>query len=143
MADDLSAGLVPLGERRGPKFAFDVVLGSNSVINYGCYANRQRYDTLSSIWSVCLHGLIPFLSLLLPLSSLFLPYSPPISLPLPSLSFISPPSSPPSPLLPLLPSLSSPPPSPPLSLLPSFSFSPLPLFLSSSQNPIAKVLLPK
>lgn len=38
----LSAGLVPLGETRGPKFAFDVVLGANTVVNYGCYANRQR-----------------------------------------------------------------------------------------------------
>lgn len=37
-----SAGLVPLGETQPPKFAFDVLLGENSVINYGCYANRLR-----------------------------------------------------------------------------------------------------
>ena len=35
-------GLVPLGETQPPKFAFDVVLGENSVINYGSYANRLR-----------------------------------------------------------------------------------------------------
>lgn len=33
---------MPLGETQPPKFAFDVVLGENSVINYGCYANRLR-----------------------------------------------------------------------------------------------------
>ena len=37
-----SAGLVPLGETQPPKFAFDVTFGENSVINYGCYANRLR-----------------------------------------------------------------------------------------------------
>ena len=36
------AGLVPLGETQPPKFAFDVLLGENSIINYGCYANRLR-----------------------------------------------------------------------------------------------------
>lgn len=36
------SGLVPLGETQPPKFAFDVVLGENSVINYGSYANRLR-----------------------------------------------------------------------------------------------------
>ena len=33
---------MPLGETQPPKFAFDVVLGENSVINYGCYANNLR-----------------------------------------------------------------------------------------------------
>ena len=37
-----TAGLMPLGETQPPKFAFDVMLGENSVINYGCYANRLR-----------------------------------------------------------------------------------------------------
>ena len=37
-------GLVPLGQTPPPKYAVDVVLGSASVINYGCYANRQRKE---------------------------------------------------------------------------------------------------
>ena len=36
-------GLVPLNDSSSPKYAFDVYLGSNSVINYGTYVNRQRY----------------------------------------------------------------------------------------------------
>lgn len=37
-------GLVPLGQTQPPKYALDVVLGSGSVINYGCYANRHRKE---------------------------------------------------------------------------------------------------
>lgn len=42
MTISVMAGMVPLGETQPPKFAFDVVLGENSVINYGSYANRLR-----------------------------------------------------------------------------------------------------
>ena len=35
-------GLVPLGPTPPPKYAFDVILGSNTIINYGCYVSRQR-----------------------------------------------------------------------------------------------------
>ena len=38
------AGLVPLGQTPPPKYALDVTLGSNTVINYGCYGNRQRKE---------------------------------------------------------------------------------------------------
>lgn len=38
------AGLVPLGQTLPPKYAVDVTLGTNTVINYGCYANRQRRE---------------------------------------------------------------------------------------------------
>ena len=38
-----AAGLVPLGETPGPRFSVDMELGSNSVINYGSYANHHRY----------------------------------------------------------------------------------------------------
>jgi hypothetical protein len=38
-----SPGLVPLGETPDPKFSWDIELGSNSVINYGAYANHQRH----------------------------------------------------------------------------------------------------
>ena len=37
-----SEGLVPLGQTPPPKYAVDVTLGTNTAINYGCYANRQR-----------------------------------------------------------------------------------------------------
>ena len=43
----LSAGLVPLGDTSEPKFSWEIELGSNTVINYGCYANRQRYSILT------------------------------------------------------------------------------------------------
>ena len=36
--------MVPLGQTQPPKYALDVVLGNSSVINYGCYANRQRKE---------------------------------------------------------------------------------------------------
>ena len=35
-------GIVPLGENPPPKYAFDVKLGTNTVINYSSYGNRQR-----------------------------------------------------------------------------------------------------
>lgn len=45
-------GLVPLGETTPPKYAVDVSLGSHSVINYGCYANRQRREIQSFFFPV-------------------------------------------------------------------------------------------
>lgn len=36
------SGLVPLGETQAPKYALETTLGTNTVVNYGCYANRQR-----------------------------------------------------------------------------------------------------
>ena len=35
---------MPLGLTPPPKYALDVTLGTNSVIHYGCYANRQRRE---------------------------------------------------------------------------------------------------
>jgi hypothetical protein len=35
---------MPLGQTQPPKYALDVTLGTNTVINYGCYANRQRRE---------------------------------------------------------------------------------------------------
>lgn len=35
---------MPLGETPPPKYAVDVTLGTNTVIHYGCYANRQRRE---------------------------------------------------------------------------------------------------
>lgn len=40
-------GLVPLGQTPPPKYALDVTLGTNTVINYGCYANRHRRELQS------------------------------------------------------------------------------------------------
>ena len=37
-----TAGLVPLGDTPDPRFSWEVELGSNSVINYGSYANHHR-----------------------------------------------------------------------------------------------------
>ena len=42
----MTTGLVPLGETPDPKFSWDIELGSNSVINYGAYANHQRYHII-------------------------------------------------------------------------------------------------
>lgn len=39
-----SLGLVPLGTTPPPKYALDVILGANTLINYGSYANRQRRE---------------------------------------------------------------------------------------------------
>lgn len=36
--------MVPLGQTAPPKYALDVILGTSTVINYGCYANRQRKE---------------------------------------------------------------------------------------------------
>ncbi len=38
----LLTGITPLGDNPSPKYAFDVKLGSNTVVNYSCYGNRQR-----------------------------------------------------------------------------------------------------
>lgn len=40
----LYLGLVPLGKTPPPKYALEVTLGVNTVVNYGCYANRQRRE---------------------------------------------------------------------------------------------------
>ncbi len=35
-------GITPLGDNPPPKYAFDVKLGKNTVVNYSSYGNRQR-----------------------------------------------------------------------------------------------------
>lgn len=45
-------GLVPLGPTQPPKYAVDVLLGNDSVFNYGCYANRQRKEIVAFFFPV-------------------------------------------------------------------------------------------
>lgn len=46
------SGLVPLGQTPPPKYALDVTLGTNTIVNYGCYANRQRRELQSFFFPV-------------------------------------------------------------------------------------------